>query len=286
MFRGRTLAGLLQGSQPYWSKLTISKKLTPLYLTPNQRNVLRITGWAGGASFPEEVSGFFATAFENDKGQVVKITMDPSDMFAHWVARGHKRIVPIYEMHRMTYGGKDFYVIVTDYIEDLPEVPQRVYQRPDGSWSIGDLDTLDYKLILPMAADPFALAWKDSRVGDPNFSFGEKEAKLLKEACVGKNLVSLNQYAQRILTPEDKKRVAALQRKSQAFCLKAGKEIAELATMLVRQGVSLRDLHRENFGFNKNGEWIVRDMGSSDKYGNTPVPELKGLYLANFKGLL
>lgn len=275
MFRGRTLAGLIQGAEPYWSKLTISKKLTPLRLTPNQRDTLRITGWAGGASFPEEVSGFFATAFQNDKGQVVKITTDPSDMFAHWVAKGHKRTVPIHGLYRMTYGGKEFYVIITDYIEDLPQAPDRTY----------DLESLDYRLILPLAADPFALNWGDSRVGDPNFSFGEKEAKLLKEACIGKHLVTLNSYAQRALTPEKVKQVAVLQRKSAAFCTKAGKEIAELATKLIRQGVILRDLHRENFGLTKSGEWVVRDMGSSDKYGKTPVPELKGLFYASFKGL-
>lgn len=273
-----TFAGLMQGAEPFWEDLTISRRGYSLKLTPSQRDRLRIVGLAGGAPSQVDVSGQFATAFQDADGRVIKITTDPADSFAHWVAQGHPRVVPIYGMYIMNYGGRKFYAIITDFIGGLPPIPER-YEM----FYAKDLTTLDYRWILPSAAGAFELNWDDKRVGKADFSFGAEDYEQLKRSCAGDEMVFIPERVQ--LTPAQKRQVAALKRKSSAYCKKAGLEIAALAEYLARRGVALRDLHRENFGMKKNGEWVVRDMGASKKYEDTPVPELKGLYLANFKGL-
>ena len=276
-FRG-IFSGVLQASQPYWKQLFISRRSRELTLTPSQRDKLRIVGYAGGVTDPLQVSGQFATAFQDVDGRVVKITTDPADGFAHWVAQGHPRVVPIHEMYIINYGTMKFYVIITDFIADLPPIPVR-YQMFDAL----DLTTLDYRWILPAAAGNFELNWDDDRVGKADFTFGERNYNNLLEACTGDEMVFIPERVQ--LTAAQKKQVSTLKRKSSAYCKKAGLEIAKLAEYLARRGVALRDLHRDNFGMKKNGEWVVRDMGASNRYEDTPAPELRGLYLANFKGL-
>jgi hypothetical protein len=273
-----TFAGLMQGAEPFLSSLRISRREYPLRLTATQRDKLRIVGYAGKDKGKGhfDVSGAYATAFEDADGRVVKITTDPSDMFAHWVAQGHPRTVPIHGMYIIKTAKMQFFVIITDYIEDLPPAPVRFSML-----SVGDLDALDYRMILPQAADSFTVV--DSDAGDPDFEFDSQAYAELNDNCAGDIMAYIPERV--VMTAEQKKRLATLRRKSTAFCKKAGLEIAEMAKFLARRGVVLRDLHRENFGMKKNGEWVVRDMGASTTYKDTPAPELKGLYLANFRGL-
>lgn len=273
-----TFAGLLQGAEPFLNKLKISRREYTLNLTASQRDKLRIVGYAGKDKGKGhfDVSGAYATAFEDADGRVVKITTDPSDMFAHWVAQGHPRTVPIHGMYVVKTAKMPFFVIITDYIEDLPPSPVR-FKMLD----VGDLDTLDYRMILPQAADAFSVF--DGDGGDPDFEFDSQAYAELNDNCAGDIMAYIPSRI--ALTAEQKKKLAALRRKSTAFCKKSGLEIAEMAKFLARKGVVLRDLHRENFGMKKDGSWVIRDMGASTTYKDTPVPELQGLFYANFKGL-
>jgi hypothetical protein len=285
MALGYTFAGLMQGAEPFWDKLIVSLYGYKLQLTETQRDRLRIVGYAGKAdkTHAEQaaVSGGYATAFQDIDGRVVKVTTDPSDMFAHWVAAGRKRTVPIHAQYSIRNRDPStaaqhpfYYVIITDFIPNLPDAPMRyVSEQPV------DIYTLDYRRILPAAAYPFEPP--SNVAGDPNFTFNHIEEEL-KSACKPDLLVYLPKYVK--LTAEQEKYVSVLRRASVAYCKKAGREIAELATYLARRGVLLRDLHEHNFGMKKDGEWFIRDMGASVGK-DTPVPELQGLFYSSFKGL-
>ena len=280
MALGRTFAGLMQASQPYWDFLVVSLNQYSYKLSDNQRDTLRIIGYVGGRDHMD-VSGSYGTAFERDDGRVVKVTTDPADLAAHVLLRKMPHVLDIYDVFKLqpaypvvdTSRGEKvpttLYAMVVERVDDLPRRIQRANDP--------QLDKMDIRRIIEIAGDTFmveAQPHKRKGFGTAAFEYPQKVRDDVLAACKRDWSQTLNQP----LSIKVMRAAAKLDRESEEYCRAFVNQLFALSTAAARLGIRLDDFHSGNFGIARStGQWALRDLGSSETYPDVAVRAVAGL---------
>jgi len=282
MALGRTFAGLMQASQPYWNFIIVSLNQYSYRLSEEQQNTLRIIGYVGGRDHMD-VSGSYGTAFERDDGRVVKVTTDPADLAAHVLLRKMPHVLDIYDVFKLqpaypvvdTMKGEKtpttLYAMVVEHVDDLPP---RVKRVPPNDLQF---DKMDVRRIIEVAGDTFGVEAnprKRAGFGTSQFEFPQKVRDEVLAACSRDWSQTLNQPLPMKLLGA----AAKLDRVSTEYCRSVVNQLFALSTAAARLNIRLDDFHSGNFGIARStGQWALRDLGSSETYPDVAVRAVAGL---------